>query len=49
MPETVHPDSYDAADPEPETEDVATEQAEEAEENDEPEFFIPAPGGLRGL
>ena len=47
MPETVHPDSDDAADSDSETEEETTEQADD--EEDEAQFYIPAPGGLRGL
>lgn len=49
MPETVTPDTPDtddAAEPDVETE---TEAAETPDEDEESEFFIPAPGGLRGL
>lgn len=45
MPETITPEADETAEADVETETEAAEQSDEEEQ----EFFIPAPGGLRGL
>ncbi|MWG36162.1 hypothetical protein [Halomarina oriensis] len=46
MPETIAPEPDDAAESDLEAD---AEAAETTDEDEEGEFFIPAPGGLRGL
>ena len=54
MPQTVAPDTDDAADTNLETEPSeepasADEDVEASETEEETAFYIPTPGGLRGL
>lgn len=48
MPETVTPDPEDVTDTDAEPDEEVAKQSD-SEEPEEQEFYIPAPGGLRGL